>query len=164
MDRTEEMGLMQCASCGAEILQGQRFCRACGAATEVGEVGEAGALQTDSNHLSEEGQTARAARGGTNPVGEQGNLQTSVLTPQQDNETPGRESNPLARTAPPAPTNPALGEALRHQTNPSLPELPSPSSLAAPEVAYSTTPPAASGSGSVIPVSSPPPRSKGWMI
>ena len=155
---------MQCATCGAEILQGQRFCRACGTATEAGEAGEAGALQTDFIHLSEEGQTARATQGDTSPVGEQGNLQTSVLTPQQDNEKPGRESYPLARTAPPAPTNPALGEALRHQTNPSLPELPSPSSLAAPDSAYSTTTPAASGSRSVIPVSSSPPRSKGWMI
>jgi hypothetical protein len=81
-----EMMSMQCANCGIEILQGQRFCRACGAPVE-GSVAPTQVMDTDPDGLIKVNNTKRSSKTNTNPVTNAAHGQTTFIPAPQNPET-----------------------------------------------------------------------------
>lgn len=125
---------MQCATCGTEVIEGQRFCRSCGAGIAPDAVPPPAAVQTDvrtgvttgvttdSDSLSPVGKTSRPTKAGTNPVGENSGAQTNLLEQAPGNETRVMDSDALAAVGQ---TNPSLDATLveaplKQQTTPDL--------------------------------------------
>lgn len=160
---------MQCATCGADVIEGQRFCRVCGVAVEPSAAPSTAAMPTDIENQAEPGRTSRATKVDTNPVGESSGAQTRVIESRRDNETRVMESDPLAADQSPAAVQPGqtnralptLDDAIRHQTNPALNAATPPAAGARvqPVPPYVTTP-----HGAQLTPMMQPKQSKGWMI
>lgn len=88
---------MQCTNCGAELLKGQRFCRACGTASLLGEGGvePTRMIDTDPEGLVKVNDTFRPAKADTNPVAHPANGQTSLMDAPQNSDTRLMDSKPL---------------------------------------------------------------------
>jgi DUF4097 and DUF4098 domain-containing protein YvlB len=76
----EMMGML-CTKCGAELLQGQRFCRACGKPSEPmeGSVDPTRVIDTDPEGLVQGNPTTRVPKVDTNPVTNPGQGKTTLM-------------------------------------------------------------------------------------
>ncbi len=110
--------MMQCANCGVELLQGQRFCRSCGASVE-GLVAPTRVMETDTDSpdgpdgIVKVNHTVRAPKADTNPVVNPSNGQTTYIQTPQNPETVLIDSNPL-----PQPASVRSGDANQAQVSP----------------------------------------------
>jgi DUF4097 and DUF4098 domain-containing protein YvlB len=159
---------MQCAKCGIEILQGQRFCRACGAPAE-GSVAPTQVMDTDPEGLIKVNNTKRTSKTNTNPVANAANGGTTFIQVPQNPQTELMDAGlaPQQVINAPVEANPSQTKAIEettqaaqvsiHSTSPFQPEPPvyAPASAAGD---FQTTPPA-----SLSTVQSPK-KSYGWMV
>jgi hypothetical protein len=145
---------MQCANCGAELLQGQRFCRACGAQAD-GEVAATQVIDTDPDSPVKVNNTARAPRVNTNPVANSPQGQTTYMETPQNPETVLIDSQSLPlRTSAMSEGQVQSAPVSIHSTSPFQAEQPS----YTPPADFQTSPPAS------VATPQPPKNSKGWLI
>jgi DUF4097 and DUF4098 domain-containing protein YvlB len=159
---------MQCANCGVEILQGQRFCRACGAPVE-GSVAPTQVMDTDPEGLIKVNNTKRTSKTNTNPVANATNGGTTFIQLPQNPQTELIDAGLAPQQAINAPVeaNPSKTRAIEeatqaaqvsiHSTSPFQPEPPvyTPANAASD---FQTTPPAS------LSTVQPPKKSYGWLV
>jgi DUF4097 and DUF4098 domain-containing protein YvlB len=126
---------MQCANCGVDIIQGQRFCRSCGTPVE-GSVPSTQVMNTDPEGLVKANNTKRTSKSNTNPVANAANGQTTFIKAPQSPQTEVMDAGLLPEAAgkPPIEAGPvqtkAIDEPARaaqvsiHSTSPFQPEPP----------------------------------------
>jgi hypothetical protein len=158
---------MQCANCGVELLQGQRFCRSCGVPVE-GAVPPTQAIDTDPDGLVKVNNTKRTSKSNTNPVTNPANGQTTYIqvppTPEtilidatalpQQTAAASVEAKPSQTTAIEEQSQPA--QVSIHSTSPFQPEPPA-YAPPNPSGSFQTTPPV-----SISPIQQPK-KSYGWI-
>jgi hypothetical protein len=115
-----EMKMVQCANCGVELLQGQRFCRSCGAQVD-GLVAPTQVMDADPDSpdsIIKVNHTARAPKADTNPVANPSNGQTTYIQAPQNPETVLMDSNPLPQhtSVRQGDANPAQGSLVQGQS------------------------------------------------
>jgi hypothetical protein len=162
------MMAMQCANCGIELLQGQRFCRSCGVPVE-GAVPSTQVMDTDPEGLVKVNNTQRTSKVNTNPVVNPANGQTTYMQAPQNPETIFIDASvlPQPATAIPVEAKPAQTTAMEeqaqpaqvsiHSTSPFQPEVPAHASPS-PSGDFKTTPPAS------ISTIQQPKKAYGWVI
>jgi hypothetical protein len=145
---------MQCANCGAELLQGQRFCRACGAQAD-GPVAATQVIDTDPDSPVKVNNTTRPPRVNTNPVANSSHGQTTYMETPPNPETVLIDANLLAQQTTVMPEGQVQSAPVSiHSTSPFQAEQASD----APPADFQTRPPAS------VATPQPPKNSKGWLI
>lgn len=157
---------MQCANCGVELLQGQRFCRSCGASVES-KAALTQVMDTDPDAPVKVNDTRRTPKSNTNPVAPPANGQTTYIQPPQNPETVFIDAIALPQqtTVMPELPKPPQTTAIEEQPTPESPHSTSPFQSAPlapvmpkPSGDFQTTPPV-----SVATVQQPK-KSYGWII